>query len=265
VTTKGRRPLVAGNWKLYKTLAESRALASEIREQLGTEAELTNGPEVALGPVFTALTTVRDAISGSTLRLAAQDSYWEPQGAFTGQVSAALLADVGCHYVIAGHSERRQLFHESDADVNKKARAVLKHGMAPIVCVGETLTEREAGSAEAVVVRQLSAALADISEPEMARVVIAYEPVWAIGTGKNAQPKDAQEMHATIRAQLSQRFGAKVAAGCRVLYGGSVKPENAAALMAEPDIDGALVGGASLAAASFCAIVRAASSVPPKS
>lgn len=250
---EARRPLVAGNWKLNKNLAESSALARALGEQLTAPAA-----EVVVAPVFTALVTVRDAIAGSVLRLGAQDTYWEDHGAFTGEVSAALLADVGCSYVIVGHSERRQLFGEVDGDVNKKARAVLRHAMAPIVCVGETLAERDAGQAQAVVVRQVAAALADLSAVEFGRVVIAYEPVWAIGTGRNAEPSDAQEMHARIRAVARERFGA-AAQALRVLYGGSVKADNAAALMAQPDVDGALVGGAALAAASFCAIVAAAS------
>ncbi len=251
-----RRPLLAGNWKMHETLAESRALANEIRVQLTAGTPLRG--EVALAPVFTALSTVRDALVGSPILLAAQDAYWDDQGAFTGEVSAAQLADVGCSYVIVGHSERRQLFGESDAHVNKKARAVLRHGMAPIICVGETLTEREAGSAEAVVVRQLGAALANLDAAEFARVVVAYEPVWAIGTGKNAAPSDAQEMHARIRAVAQAQFGATPAGALRILYGGSVKADNAAQLLAQPDVDGALVGGAALAVGSFCAIVAAA-------
>ncbi len=254
MTTPERRPLVAGNWKLFKTGSEAVALVRE----LGQLLQPAPRAEVAVAPVFTALVTVHDALAGSEIKLAAQDVYWEAQGAFTGEVGPLQLKDVGCHYVIVGHSERRQLFHESDGDVNRKARAVLAHGMAPIVCVGETLVEREAGRATEVVVRQMNAALEGMAESAAARIVIAYEPVWAIGTGRNAAPSDAQQMHAQIRSTFAGRFGQTLASGLRVLYGGSVKADNAAALMAQPDVDGALVGGAALAAASFCAIVRAA-------
>lgn len=249
-----RRPLIAGNWKLFKTVAESCALVQELKAQLPAVTRA----EVVVAPVFTALASVRAALAGSSVRLSAQNVYWEAQGAFTGEVGPLQLRDVGCDYVIVGHSERRQLFGESDADVGRKARAVLAHGMAPIVCVGETLAEREAGKAEAVVVRQLVAALAGMTDAELANAVVAYEPIWAIGTGKNAAPSDAQHMHAAIRGCVASAHGQSRAASLRVLYGGSVKPDNAAALLGQSDVDGALVGGASLAAGSFCAIVAAA-------
>jgi triosephosphate isomerase len=249
-----RRPLCAGNWKLYKTRAESCALATELLSSLPATALA----EVAVAPVFTALAPVSDLLAGSRIALAAQDVYWDVEGAFTGEVGPLQLRDVGCTYVIVGHSERRQFFGETDVSVNKKARAVFAHGMAPIVCVGETLAEREAGQAEAIVVRQLDGALRDLTDVDAAKLVIAYEPVWAIGTGRNAEPSDAQEMHARIRSVLASRFGIKRADAVRVLYGGSVKPNNAAALLAQEDVDGALVGVASLVASSFSAIVLAA-------
>jgi triosephosphate isomerase (TIM) len=249
-----RRPLVAGNWKLYKTLRESVEVASALAQRVGAQAE----PEVVIAPVFTALAKVSEALRGSGIGLAAQDVHWETEGAFTGEVGPRQLADVGCSYVIVGHSERRQLFNETDDAVSRKTQAVLAHGMRPIVCVGETLSEREAGDAQAVVVRQVRAALQGVSAIDAARVVIAYEPIWAIGTGKTAQPRDAQEMHARVRTTVAEAFDASLADGLRVLYGGSVKPDNASALMAESDVDGALVGGASLTVDSFYAILAAA-------
>jgi triosephosphate isomerase len=249
-----RTPLVAGNWKLHKTLRETRALIAALRQRL----DAVRAVEVAVAPVFTALSSAREALEGGAIKLVAQDAYWEAHGAFTGEVSAALLKDVGCEYVIVGHSERRQLFGELDAAVQRKTAAVLQAGMQPIVCVGETLEQREAGQTETVVLLQAGTALDGLQAAEAARVVIAYEPVWAIGTGRNARPEDAQAVHAALRHLVSQRFGPRLAERTRILYGGSVKPDNAAALMAQPDIDGALVGGASLDAASFAAIVAAA-------
>lgn len=249
-----RRPLCAGNWKLYKTRAESCALVTDLTQAL----PVATRAEVAIAPVFTALWPVRDLLGDSPIALAAQDVHWEDEGAFTGEIGPVQLQELGCGYVIVGHSERRQLFGESDAQVNQKARAVLRHGMAPIVCVGETLEQREAGEAQRIVLNQLTQALLELSDADAARIVVAYEPVWAIGTGRNAEPADAQEMHARIRAALVDRFGHPRAERTRVLYGGSVKPNNAAALLAQPDVDGALIGGASLAADSFCAIVAAA-------
>jgi triosephosphate isomerase (TIM) len=243
-----RRPVVAGNFKMNLLAAEARALAEELRSALEAEPPAC---EVVLAPVFTSLHAVRDALRGSPIALSAQNLHFEPSGAFTGEVGAAFLVDAGCTHVIVGHSERRQLFGERDADVRRKTRAALEAGLTPIVCVGETLEERDAGLAEAVVLRQVGAAL---DELPLDRVVLAYEPVWAIGTGRTASPEDAQAMHATVRASLpgSHREG------MRILYGGSVKPENAEALLGQPDIDGALVGGASLKTGSFLPIIRAA-------
>jgi triosephosphate isomerase (TIM) len=249
-----RRPLVVGNWKLYKTLAEARELALALHARLGASTAV----DLAVAPVFTALTTVREALDESSVALAGQDVYWEAQGAFTGEVSATLLADVGCRYVIVGHSERRQFFGETDEHVRRKAAAVIASGMVPIVCVGESLAQREAGQTEAHVLSQTEQALKGLAQEAAAKVVLAYEPIWAIGTGRTAQPEDAQQVHASIRNLLGRLYGGPVADRVRILYGGSVKPDNARALMAQPDLDGALVGGASLDAGSFAAIAAAA-------
>jgi triosephosphate isomerase len=249
-----RRPLVVGNWKLFKKLDQARALATAVV----SGARSATGVDVAVAPVFTALTTVRDALAGSMVGLAAQNVYWEPQGAFTGEVSAALLKDAGCSYVIVGHSERRTLFHETDAEVRRKLEAVLAEGMTPIVCVGESLAQREAGASERHTLGQISAALHGLPERDAARLVIAYEPIWAIGTGRTASPQDAEQMQGAIRRLVGELHGAPLADRMRILYGGSVKADNARALLAEPDVDGALVGGASLDPDSFAAIVSAA-------
>jgi triosephosphate isomerase len=246
-----RVPFIAGNWKLNKTVAESLALCTEIKNAVASVRDV----EVAVAPVFTALQAVGKRLDGTNIALAAQDCFWEESGAWTGEVSVPLLKDVGCTYVIVGHSERRQHFGELDAAVNLKARAVLKHGLKPIICIGETLEERDAGETLGRVGAQLDAALRGITAEEAARVVIAYEPVWAIGTGRNATPAQAQEVHAFIRGELRARYG-EVAEVMRIQYGGSVKPDNVSVLMAEPDIDGALVGGASLTADSFIKLVR---------
>jgi triosephosphate isomerase len=208
--------------------------------------------------VFTALRAVREALEGSRIHVAAQDCYWEDRGAFTGEISAPLLLDAGCAYCIVGHSERRHLLGETDEAVNKKTRSLLANGLRPIVCVGETLRERESGKTLGVVLGQLDAGLAGVEPGRASDLVVAYEPVWAIGTGRTASPADAQEVHAAIRARLGESFGAGRAATVRLLYGGSVKPDNAAELMAQPDIDGALVGGASLTVDAFAPIVEAA-------
>jgi triosephosphate isomerase (TIM) len=253
MSSKGRKPLVAGNWKLHKALAESVQLAQQVvASSKSVQAEL------AVAPGFVALAKVGEVLAGSGVALSAQNAYWETQGAFTGEVSPQQLRDAGCSYVILGHSERRQLFGETDAGVNRKTRAVLGVGLAPIVCVGETLAEREGGQAVAVVVNQVRLALAEIKAESATSIVIAYEPVWAIGTGRNAQPSDAQEMHAQIRSAVSEVLSSSVAERMRILYGGSVKPDNARALLGQADVDGALVGGASLVADSFSAIAAAA-------
>ena len=249
--TAGRVPIIAGNWKLHKTVAESLELATAIRNAVGPLRDV----EVVIAPVFTALHAVAKRIEGSAVALAAQDCFWEDQGAWTGEVSAKLLADAGCKYVIVGHSERRQHFGELDAAVNLKARAVLRNGLRPIVCMGETLAEREAGETFGRIGAQLAGSLAEFT-PEMLRdSVLAYEPVWAIGTGRVATVNQAQEVHAFIRAQLRERFG-PVADEVRIQYGGSAKPDNAAGLMGQSDIDGLLVGGASLKADDFLKIVK---------
>jgi len=249
-----RRPFFCGNWKLNGSLAESVALATDVRNGVAT----LRGVDVVVAPSFTALHAVAKRLeseSAGPVGVAAQNCHWEDKGAFTGEVSASQLADVGCKYVILGHSERRQLFGELDAGVNLKARAALRAGLAPIICVGETLAERDAGETLGRVQAQLEAAVADVSEADLARCLIAYEPVWAIGTGRTATPGQAQEVHAFIRARLAARHPG-LAASLRILYGGSVKPDNVRALMAEVDVDGGLVGGASLKAESFVRMVK---------
>ncbi len=249
-----RTPFVVGNWKLNKTITDAVALVTELKNQLGA----VKGVQVGVAPVFTALAAVAKRLEGSAVATCAQDCFWEATGAFTGEVSAALIADTGASWAIVGHSERRQFFGDTDESVGKKARAVLAGGLGAIVCVGEHLAERDAGRTLAVVDAQLAGALAGIAAPDVSRLVLAYEPVWAIGTGRTATPAQAQEVHAHIRKRVGELLGAPAAAAIRIQYGGSVKPSNAEALMAEPDIDGALVGGASLEAADFVAIVKAA-------
>jgi triosephosphate isomerase len=244
--------LIAGNWKMHKTLAEARDLAREILQGVGPETRA----EVVLAPPYTALSAVAGELAGSAVKLAAQDTFWEEKGAFTGAVAPGMLVDVGCAYVIVGHSERRQHFGDTDEAVNRKVKAALAAGLRPILCVGETLAEREAGRTFTVVETQVRHGLAGFPISERERLVIAYEPVWAIGTGKTATPQQAQEVHRLIRDLLPEVVGT---AAIRILYGGSVTPDNAAILMAEPDLDGALVGGASLKAASFLGIINAAS------
>jgi triosephosphate isomerase len=247
-----RLPFIAGNWKMHKTLAEARALARDIRQGVAPARRA----EVALAPPYTALAAVAEELAGSDIRLAAQNAFWEKQGAFTGAISPPMLADVGCHYVIIGHSERRQHFGETNATVNRRLKAVLDAGMAVILCVGETLQEREGGTTFEVVRTQLREGLAGVAVGAD-RLVIAYEPVWAIGTGKTATPQQAQEVHAFIRSLLREFMG-PVAEATRIQYGGSVTPDNAATLLAQPDIDGALVGGASLKPELFLPIIAAA-------
>jgi triosephosphate isomerase len=246
------RPLFCGNWKLFGSLSESIALATGVRDAVAS----VSGADVAVAPGFVAVTTVAEKLRGSALAVAGQDCYHETKGAFTGEVSAQQLADAGCRYVIVGHSERRQLFGETDAAVARKARAGLTAGLSPIICVGETLAERDGGQTLTRVGTQVDAAIAELSDADLDRSVIAYEPVWAIGTGRNATPAQAVEVHRFIRGRLAAKVGADAAARIRILYGGSVKPDNVAALMTEREIDGALVGGASLAVDSFATIVR---------
>lgn len=249
-----RTPIIAGNWKLNNTVGEAVTLTTELK-QLVADA---SGVEIVVAPPFTALAAVSATIAGSNVCLSAQDVYWEERGAFTGEVSPTLLKDVGCEYVIVGHSERRQYFGETNEGVNRKAKAALAQGLKPIICVGELLEEREAGRTEAVIATQVAAGIADLSTSDLFSSVIAYEPVWAIGTGRTATPAQAQEVHSLIRSLVALASSDNVAGQIRIQYGGSVKPDNAAALLAKPDVDGALVGGASLDAVSFAAIVKAA-------
>ncbi|MCS7060944.1 MAG: triose-phosphate isomerase [Anaerolineae bacterium] len=247
-----RTPLIAGNWKMNKTIGEAQALIEELRSLLPANESV----EIAVCPPYVALTAAKAALAGSSIKLGAQNAHPEPKGAFTGEVSVTMLAGL-VDYVIIGHSERRQLFGESDVFVNAKVRAALAVGLNPILCIGETLAENEAGQTEAVLERQLRDDLVNVSAESAARVTIAYEPIWAIGTGRAATAADAQQRIAFIRAQLRQKYGA-VADSIRIQYGGSVTPANAEEILSQPDIDGALVGGASLKAADFAAIVRAA-------
>lgn len=255
VGTQARRPLFCGNWKLHGTLAESVALATEVRNGVATLRDA----DVVVAPGFIAIHAVAKRLEDGPVAVAAQDCFWEDKGAFTGEVAATQLADAGCKYVIVGHSERRQLMGELDAAVNLKARAALRAGLTPIICVGETLAERDAGETLGRIQAQLDGALAGMSGADVARVVVAYEPVWAIGTGRNATPAQAQEVHRFIRTRVSSKYPDQAPA-LRILYGGSVKPDNVRALMAEEDVDGGLVGGASLSAESFIKIVKEGSS-----
>ncbi len=245
-----RKPVIAGNWKLFKTIAESVALVNELKPLVANN----EGVEIVVAPVFTALSRVGDAIADSSIRLAAQNCYWEEEGAFTGEVAPKLLKDAGCSHVIIGHSERRQYFGETDLTVNKKTKAAIAVGLNAIVCVGELLSERESEQTFSVIETQIQAGLEGLAGDNFTNVVIAYEPVWAIGTGKTASDAQAQEVHAFIRQLIARLFNQSVADSVRILYGGSVKPDNVKGLMAQPDIDGALVGGASLKADSFAAI-----------
>lgn len=247
-----RRPLIAGNWKMYKTCSEAVAAAKRL-------AELTagiNGVDVMVAPAFTALFPVAQALGDSAVRVGAQNVFWENQGAYTGEVSAAMLVSAGCRFVIIGHSERRQLFGETDETVNRKIGAALAAGLIPVFCVGETEAEREAGQTFAVLARQVDKGLAGIGFDGAGDLVVAYEPVWAIGTGKTATVDQAQQAHAYIRGRLGMLLGEALAKSIRILYGGSVKPDNIGQLMAMTDVDGALVGGASLDPETFIRIVR---------
>jgi len=247
-----RKPVIAGNWKLFKTKDEALALV----EELATLVAGVTSVEIVVAPVFTVLPTLIGALSGTGISLAAQDVFWEEEGAYTGEVSPRMLLDAGASHVIIGHSERREYFGETDQTVNKKIKAALKGALVPIFCIGETLAAREAGETFKVLERQLRGGLEGVTAAQFAPVIVAYEPVWAIGTGKTASDEQAQEAHAFIRGVLADYYDKGAADKVRVLYGGSVKPENAKGLMSCPDIDGALVGGASLKAASFAAIVR---------
>lgn len=247
-----RKPIIAGNWKMNMNSTQARELASKLIPLVAAVKDR----DIVLGPPFTSIAAVAETIKGTNISLASQNLHWEDKGAFTGEISADMLLDSGCKYVIIGHSERRQFFGETDETVNKKIKQALKKGLLPILCVGETLAEREAGKLNEIIGRQVTGGLRDISADDMRKMVIAYEPVWAIGTGKTATPEQANEVHALIRRQVKALYRADIAEGLRIQYGGSVTPENVSTLMAKPDIDGALVGGASLKPESFAALVN---------
>ncbi|MES2640833.1 MAG: triose-phosphate isomerase [Myxococcota bacterium] len=253
-TESRRRPFIAGNWKMHKGPAEADALAEVLKRSLTGQAQV----DVAVAPPFLSIPVVAARLRHSGVHVAGQNVHPEPSGAFTGEISAEMLRQAGVSYCIVGHSERRALFGDTDAFVEKKVHACFRAGLLPILCVGETLEEREGGQAEVVVRRQLAAALGRLTADQLPSVTLAYEPVWAIGTGRVATPQQAQEMHATIREWLAERYPAFVPRGMRILYGGSVKASNAAGLLSQPDIDGALVGGAALMADEFLGIVAAA-------
>ena len=247
-----RVPFMAGNWKMNKTVGEAVELVKELKVSIaGAE-----GVEVAVAPPFTALYAVRKELEGSSIRLAAQNLYWEEKGAYTGEISSLMLKELGCHYVIIGHSERRQYFGEMDVTVHKKIKAALSQGLNPILCIGETLKEREDEKTFTVIDSQVGNGLKGIGERETERMVIAYEPVWAIGTGKTATPQQAEEVHQFIRQGLEKLYTREVAEEVRIQYGGSVTPESVKGLMSQNNIDGALVGGASLKSEPFSKIVR---------
>ena len=250
-----RTPFIAGNWKMFKTVREAVAFVNELAPLVGSVTDV----DIVVAPPFTAVHAVAEATRGTHIDVAAQDVYWEREGAFTGEVSPGMVQEAGATYIIVGHSERRRLFGESDQAVNKKALATIAIGLTPIVCVGETLDERERGETFAVLDRQVKDGLSGLTPEQVAALVVAYEPVWAIGTGRNATPAQAGEAHAHIRGRLGEWFGEGAAARCRILYGGSVKPENIRELIALPDVDGALVGGASLDVKSFRELVTRSS------
>ncbi|QDG51733.1 triose-phosphate isomerase [Persicimonas caeni] len=251
-----RKPIVAGNWKMNKHIGEAQELAAGV-------AEGTNGfddVEVVVGPTAICLAPVAAVIEGSNLGLAAQNMHWADSGAYTGEVSPTMIKDAGCDWVILGHSERREYFHESDKDINHKTHVAIEHDLKPIVCIGETLEEREDERTLQKVEFQVRAALAGVNKSDIKNIVIAYEPIWAIGTGKTASPEQAQEVHADIRSMIADIYGQEAADAIRILYGGSVKPHNIAEIIAQPDVDGALVGGASLEVDSFVSIAETVNS-----
>jgi triosephosphate isomerase len=247
-----RRKLIAGNWKMNLTSQEAYRLACELKNNIGSYDRV----DTVICPPFTALASAREAISGSRIKLGAQNIHWEQKGAYTGEISPAMLKDSGCEYVIIGHSERRHIMKETDQMINKKIRAAIKNGLTPILCIGELLEERERGITFEVVANQLDRAIEGLSFGDIAKIVIAYEPVWAIGTGKTATPQQAQEVQSFIRGILERLIQKDLSASMKILYGGSVTPENIKGLMQMPDLDGALVGGASLKADSFTKIVK---------
>lgn len=250
--TRQRQPIIAGNWKMNMTATQARDMIAKLIPLVdGVE-----GREIVIAPPFTSIPAISAAAAGTGISISGQNMHWEDKGPFTGEISAEMLLDLGCKYVIIGHSERRQYFGETDESVNKKVRQAVRKGLRPIVCVGETLSERESGRVDDVIKRQVSAAFDSVSGSEMNMVVIAYEPVWAIGTGKTASPEQANDVHSLIRGIVREAFGAEAADSIRIQYGGSVTLENISSLMSRPDIDGALVGGASLKPDSFAAIAK---------
>ena len=249
-----RTPLIAGNFKMFKTVAETVAYINDLR----VLAKDMTGADIVIAPPFTAIAAAANGVGGSTIAISAQDMHWEREGAFTGEVSAAMLREAGARYAIIGHSERRTLFGETNGTVNKKTHAALTGGLVPIVCIGETLEQRDRNETMSVLDRQIKEGLDGLTGEQLSGMVLAYEPVWAIGTGRNATPAQAGDAHHHIRQRLKQWFGLDASERCRVLYGGSVKPDNIAKLSAQPDVDGALVGGASLDPKSFFAIVQGA-------
>ncbi|RJO64053.1 MAG: triose-phosphate isomerase [Candidatus Omnitrophota bacterium] len=254
-----RKTIIAGNWKMYKTIAESIELVNGLKRELfAIDSQLV---DIVICPPFSALSEVVELLIDSDIKMGAQDMFWQEEGAFTGEVSPSMLKDVGCQFVIIGHSERRQYFNETNESVNKKIKAALMYGLSPIMCVGETLNERDAGKTFVVLKDHVHNGLVGIDAESAQKIIIAYEPVWAIGTGKTATPAQAQEAQKFIRELLKKLYNTSVAENIRIQYGGSVKPENAAELMAQPDIDGALVGGASLKSDTFSAIIKNASGV----
>jgi len=249
---KSRKPLIAGNWKMFKTCEE----AVETARQLVKLVAADNAVDVMIAPTFTSLMPVSDVVKGSCVALGAQNLFWEPEGAYTGEISSGMLVSAGCSYVIIGHSERRQYFGETDITVNKKIKAAIKDSLIPILCVGESEKERESNHTFSVLDKQVAKGLESLTLSDLETLIIAYEPIWAIGTGKTATSKQAQEVHQYLRSLIEKKFGNNLACSVRILYGGSVKPDNIKELMLMPDVDGALVGGASLNAETFSKIIN---------
>jgi triosephosphate isomerase (TIM) len=247
-----RRPVIAGNWKMYKTQADTRAFFAAFAPLVANSTHCG----IVIAPPYTSIAAAIEAVKGTNIAISAQNGYWQPEGAFTGEISMPMIAETGATHVIIGHSERRQYFHETDETVHKRVKAALAANLTPIVCIGESLGEREANHTHQVLARQFEHGLGSLTPAEFSRILLAYEPVWAIGTGKTATPDQASSAHSYVRGLVSDRFSAEQASAVRILYGGSVKPDNIKGLMAHEDIDGALVGGASLDAKSFASIVN---------
>ncbi|HBS51615.1 MAG TPA: triose-phosphate isomerase [Coxiellaceae bacterium] len=252
-----RIPIIAGNWKMNKTIGETLDFLKILSQEL-QQSSATTKFEIVIAPSFIAINKMAELLKDSPVKICAQDLFWEDAGAFTGEISAPMLKDAGAKYVIIGHSERRQFFNETDSTVNKKIKAALKYNIVPIFCVGETLAEREAGKIESIIATQLTGGLMDLTANDVTKTVIAYEPVWAIGTGKTATKEQAEEVHLMIRQMLAKQFGQTNADVIRILYGGSVKPSNSKELLSQPNIDGALIGGASLKPEDFMGIIKSA-------